>query len=360
MASSHDNTVVFTMDTPALPMNYPGFVFRTLCEDGHDADALLEGTNLEPELFADPYFRTDFLTLRRFILNAQETTRDPHLGVRLARRFDVTYIGFPAYAAMNAPQLVDGLKVLSRFVHLTFPAIGLTIPDRESGHTPDETEVRLTPKLPLEEIAYFVNASALIVLNRLLLEMLRIPLVATRAETTISEPEGWGEIAAEVSRVPIRFDAPENRIIFPAELLEQALPCSDPINHAKLVALCEKFSADAGHNATPVSQILAFLEKGNNVGVPLSGAANGLGYSERGLRRQLERAGTTYRKLVDQVRERRAREMLSNSTQPIQSIAHELGYDAPSNFARSFKRWTGQTPKAFREALLKREDKGQN
>ncbi|MBD3257257.1 helix-turn-helix domain-containing protein [candidate division GN15 bacterium] len=360
MATPPDNTAVFTMDTPALPMNYPGFVFRTLCEDGYDGDALLEGTNLEPEVFADPYFRTDFLTLRRFILNAEEQTGDPHLGARLALRFDVTYIGFPAYAAMNAPRLVDGLKVLSRFVHLTFPAIELSFPDPGSGHTTDETEVCLTPKLPLEEIAYFVNASALIVLNRLMLDMLRVPLVATRAETTISEPEGWAEIAEEVSRVPIRFDAPENRIIFPAELLDHALPCSDPINHAKLVALCEKFAADAGHNATPVSQVLAFLEKGNNVGVPLSEAATGLGYSERGLRRQLERAGTTYRTLVDQVRERRAREMLSSSTQTIQSIAHELGYDAPSNFARSFKRWTGQTPKAFREALQKREGNGQN
>ncbi|MEL7447174.1 MAG: AraC family transcriptional regulator ligand-binding domain-containing protein [Pseudomonadota bacterium] len=360
MVSSPDNAVVFTMDTPALPMNYPGFVFRTLCADGYDADTVLRGTNLEPELFADPYFRTDFLTLRRFILNAQEQTGDPHLGARLALKFDVTYIGFPAYAAMNAPRLVDGLNVLSRFVHLTFPAIGLSFPDRESGHKPDETEVRLTPKLPLEEIAYFVNASALIVLNRLLLDMLQIPLVATRAETTIGEPEGWAEIAAEVSRVPIRFDAPQNRIIFPSKLLNQALPCSDPINHAKLVALCEKFAADAGHNATPVSQVLAFLEKGANVGVPLSEAATGLGYSERGLRRQLERAGATYRTLVDQVRERRAREMLSSSTQPIQAIAHELGYDAPSNFARSFKRWTGMTPKAFREALQKREDNGQN
>lgn len=360
MVSYQDNTAVFTMDTPALPMNYPGFVFRTLCDDGYKADVLLKGTNLKPELFADPYFRTDFLTLRRFILNAQEETGDPHLGARLALRFDVSYIGFPAYAAMNAPRLVDALKVLSRFIHLTFPAISLSLPDGNSGLAPDETEVRLTPKFPLEDIAYFVNSSALIVLNRLLLDILRIPIVASRAETTISEPEGWAEIAAEVSRVPIHFAATQNRIILPAQLLDEALPCSDPINHAKLVALCEKFAADAGHNATPVSQVLAFLEKGNNVGVRLSEAATGLGYSERGLRRQLERAGTTYRTLVDQVRERRARDMLVGSSQSIQSIAHQLGYDAPSNFARSFKRWTGKTPKAFREAFQEREGKSQN
>ncbi len=348
------------MDTPALPMNYPGFVFRTLCDDGHDPETLLKGTSLRPEVFTDPHFRTEFSTLRRFILNAEEQTGDPHLGARLALRFDVTYIGFPAYAAMNAPRLADGLRVLRRFVHLTFPAIDLNFPDPPSGQTSDETDVRLTPKFPLEDIAYFINSSALIVLNRLLLDMLRMPIVATRAETTIREPEGWAAVSADVSRVPIRFEATENRIIFPAHLLDRPLPCSDPINHAKLVALCEKFSAEAGHKATPVSQVLAFLETGGNVGAPLSAASAELGYSERGLRRQLERAGTTYRRLVDQVRERRAREMLASSSQPIQAIAHELGYESPSNFARCFKRWTGKTPKVFRESRQTGYDKGQN
>lgn len=360
MMSFTDKSSVFNMNTPALPMNYPGFVFRTLCEDGYDADALLLDTDLKPELFADPYFRTDFLTLRRFILNAQDQTGDPHLGARLALRFDVKYIGFPAYAAMNAPRLIDGLEVLSRFVHLTFPAISLSIGDTQSGQTSVENEVRLTTKFPLDGISYFFNSSALIVLNRLMLEMLQIPIAATRAETTISEPEGWADIASEVSRVPIRFDAAETRLIFPSHLLHKPLPCSDPINHAKLVVLCEKFSADAGHIATPVSKVLAFLENGANVAAPLSAAATELGYSERGLRRQLERAGSTYRALVDQVRERRARDMLLNGSQSIQSIAHQLGYESPSNFARSFKRWTGKTPKAFREAQQERENKGQN
>lgn len=187
-----------------------------------------------------------------------------------------------------------------------------------------------------------------------------MPLVAMRAETTISEPEGWAEVAANVTRVPIRFHAASNRIIFPASLLNHALPCSDPINHAKLVAMCEKFAADTGHTATPVSKVLAFLENGKNIEASLSTAANELGYSERGLRRHLERAGSTYRKLVDEVRQRQAREMLASSALSIQAIAHELGYDAPSNFARSFKRWTGQSPKAFRDEFRKQANKGQN
>jgi len=47
-----------------------------------------------------------------------------------------------------------------------------------------------------------------------------------------------------------------------------------------------------------------------------------------------------------------AKELLARNDQPIVSIATLLTYD-PSNFTKFFKRFTGQTPKAYREAALK-------
>lgn len=344
------NMLCFTAESAALPMNYPGFVFRTLCEEGFDAESLLTGTGLKPELFVDPYFRTDFSTLRRFIRNALEQTGDPHLGARLALRFEVGYIGPPAYAAINAPRLSDGLEVLGRFSFLTFPAIEFIVPKTWTGSSTGEAEIRLRTKLPCGDVEYFVTSSALLVANALLKEMLRAPLVASYAETSIAEPDGWSEIAPDISRVPVRFEAPENRIVFPAELLDEALPGADPINHRRLLEVCEKFAAEAGYDHTPACEVLAFLEKDGNIGASLTQAAAALGYSERSLRRQLEKMDTSYRRLCDQVREHRARDLLANTAQPIQTIAHDLGYDTPSNFARSFKRWTGASPRAFREA----------
>ena len=74
-----------------------------------------------------------------------------------------------------------------------------------------------------------------------------------------------------------------------------------------------------------------------------------LGYSERSLRRRLEAEGVTYREISDLVRESQARELLSSSSIPIQRIAHDLGFEKASNFSRSFKRWTGQSPREFRQ-----------
>ena len=47
-----------------------------------------------------------------------------------------------------------------------------------------------------------------------------------------------------------------------------------------------------------------------------------------------------------------AKKLLTNTTSPIGVIAHRLDYDV-SNFTKFFKRFTGQTPSAFRKSLVR-------
>lgn len=347
----------FTPDDPALPMNYPGFVYRTLREDGYTADELLAETGLDETHLSDPHFRCGFRPLRRLFLNAIERTGDPDLGVMLALKFQPTYIGLPAYTAMNAGRFEDGLDVLKRFFFLNFPAFEFHLVKDHSSLKDGEAAIRLRSKFPFEDIEYFGFSSAIIAINGLLKAMLRADQAATRAQMTVGRPDGWPAIEAQIG-FPVRFEAAENQIFFPAALLDRPLPGSDPINHARLLGLCEQFAKEMAFVTTPVTQVTALLEGAPSLTVSLSDVAAELGYSERGLRRQLDRSGTSYRKLLEQVREQRARTLLSGSTQPIKAIAGALGFESSSNFARSFKRWTGLTPKAFRDQTLAQDDAG--
>jgi len=348
---------VFTPDDPALPMNYPGFVFRKLRDEGYPACTLLAGTGLEETLLSDPHFRCGFQPLRRLLLNALEQSGDPHLGVKLALQFQPTYIGIPSYTAMNAARFKDGLEVLSRFFFLNFPAFEFRLIEGETGFEAEEAAIRLRSKFPFDDIAYFGFSSAIVAINGLLKAMLRSGRVATRADMAVSTPDGWIGMDARIG-FPIRFGAAENQIIFSKALLERPLPGADPINHARLVGLCEQFAAEMAFQATPVTQVVAFLEDAPTLTMSLSDVAAALGYSERGLRRKLAQSGSSYRKLLDQVREQRARTFLSGSTHPVKTIAGALGFETSSNFARSFKRWTGLTPKAFRDQALAQDTAG--
>ena len=348
---------VFTPDDPALPMNYPGFVFRTLREEGYSADALLAETGLDEAHLSDPHFRCGFRPLRRLFLNAIERTGDPDLGVMLALKFQPTYIGLPAYTAMNAGRFADGLDVLKSYFFLNFPAFEIRVVEDHFSLEAGEAAIRLRSKFPFEDLEYFGFGSAIVAINGLLKAMLQADRAATRAEMTVGRPENWPAIEARIG-FPFRFEASENQIIFPEALLDRPLPGADPINHARLLGLCEQFAAEMAFVTTPVTQVLAILDGAPSLTVSLSDVAAELGYSERGLRRKLAQSGSSYRKLVDQVRERRARTLLSGSLQPIKAIAGALGFESSSNFARSFKRWTGLTPKAFRDQALAQDDAG--
>lgn len=333
-----------------LLLNYPSFIFRTLTREGHDADKILEGTGLTAASFFDPERTTELPPIRQFILNAIEATGEPHLGIRLARQFQASFIGLPAYAAMNAPTLGDALAVLSRFFSLAFPMIELTYPDAQAVVRPGEIAVRLRPKLPFGDISYFISVSLSVGFEGLSRAILGSNDVVLRAQLPVARPAEWEQVEGQID-FPIEFEAPDIRVFLAHSRLAEALPGADPLNHPRLIALCEYLAERTRIEPTPTSQISNFLQEGQNLTLQISKVASALGYSERSLRRHLEQSGTTFRKLTNEIRERRARSVLATTSLPIQSIAQDLGFDSASNFSRSFKQWTGMSPTAFRQAL---------
>ncbi|HEX5629844.1 MAG TPA: AraC family transcriptional regulator, partial [Usitatibacteraceae bacterium] len=77
--------------------------------------------------------------------------------------------------------------------------------------------------------------------------------------------------------------------------------------------------------------------------------AQALAIHRRTLNRRLNAEGTTFQKVLDTVRFAAAKEMLEDSRVPIPEIATALGYADYVSFTRAFKRWTGNTPGAWRK-----------
>src|SRR5262249_24071868 len=79
--------------------------------------------------------------------------------------------------------------------------------------------------------------------------------------------------------------------------------------------------------------------------------ARRLGTSRRTLQRRLGEAGTAHMRLVADCRHQLARHYLGDVNLSLGEIGYLLGFAQPSTFHRAFRRWTGQTPTAFRAAL---------
>lgn len=81
-------------------------------------------------------------------------------------------------------------------------------------------------------------------------------------------------------------------------------------------------------------------------------AAEAAGTSIRTFQRQLEKSNLNYSQLVEQVRLNQAIHLLKDSTNQMIDIAFDLGYTDAANFTRAFKRWTGVSPRQFRNLHL--------
>jgi AraC-like DNA-binding protein len=68
----------------------------------------------------------------------------------------------------------------------------------------------------------------------------------------------------------------------------------------------------------------------------------------RTLQRQLAAEGTSLQAEIEEIRKTMALAVLRDRSISIEDVAILLGYAEPSTFFRSFKRWTGTTPRRFR------------
>ena len=78
-----------------------------------------------------------------------------------------------------------------------------------------------------------------------------------------------------------------------------------------------------------------------------------LGISRSTLQRRLREEGRSYQEVLDATRRDMAIRYLTKTSLRADEIANVLAYRDANSFSRSFRRWTGQAPLAFRESLTR-------
>lgn len=87
-------------------------------------------------------------------------------------------------------------------------------------------------------------------------------------------------------------------------------------------------------------------------GVPqLSEVSKNMGLGGRTFQRRLSERGHSFQSLTDEARRKLAQQLIRTSSYSFSEIAFLTGFSEQSAFSRAFKRWSGQTPKAYRGSL---------
>ncbi|MBZ9936099.1 AraC family transcriptional regulator [Mesorhizobium sp. BR1-1-16] len=147
---------------------------------------------------------------------------------------------------------------------------------------------------------------------------------------------------------PVVFDAPAAAIWFRAGLLGATRPRS-PGRRLITVDDLARARLDPSSRGDLIGVVSAQIWTQVLAGtVSLDGAAHALDISTRTLQRSLQEYGTDFRSLGNSIRAKRAGELLRGTDASVTDISAELGYSAPANFARAFRKATGLAPEDFR------------
>lgn len=114
-------------------------------------------------------------------------------------------------------------------------------------------------------------------------------------------------------------------------------------------ALVRSWKATLWRERDVVDSALAWYGEHMTEGMQLSDVARTVGYSEVHLRRMFLRTlGKSPRRVFSEMRQQRARYLLSNSDMRIEEIAVACGYGEVSSFTRSFRTVHGAPPTVWR------------
>lgn len=270
-------------------------------------------------------------------------TDKPWAGLELGNVNAASAHGPLGYAVLSAPDVRAMVDVLARYTTSRFGVIDIGLLSMGDG-----LRMTITPRVQLGGLRHFIYDSCLATFLRLLDTVTSRHCRDMRIRMDGPRP-AWAEVYRRLLGVDIDFGASSCQIVLSADILDMPCLTADPEAFALACQHCASQRVAGGREASMSERVRQRLAI-EDAGFPtLSALAHDWAISRRTLIRRLQKEGTHYRALLDEVRQARARRYLEQTDWPVARIAERLGYQDVSNFSRSFKRWFNITPRAMRQ-----------
>jgi AraC-like DNA-binding protein len=317
---------------------------QTLARYGLDARAMFEAVGLDPAAFGTADSRVASVAMQQLWRNAVAESGDDAFGLAYAETMHPAVLEGLGFAWIASSTLRDAFERLVRFYRFIVTAGEIVL--EEAGD-----ELRLCYRTPgpagAAAPASLDAALAIFVqLGRFTKDPHFKPI---RVESQRSQPADTLKFDTFFG-CPVEFGREENVVVFDSTSLDEPLPTGNP----ELARANDQVVIDylGRHDQESiVSQVRAAIIDWLPSGAPSQERiAEAVHMSSRSLQRKLSAAGLTYKALLDDLRKEIAQQYLAGSGRSISEIAYLLGFSEPGNFARSFKRWTGQTPQEYQNA----------
>jgi len=321
--------------TLALPA-----VLRSL---GADPAEVLAEAGFDLALFDDPDNEISFAARSHLIAHCVARTGCRHLGLLVGQQGGLQSLGLLGLLVKYSPDAGTALRSLVRYMRHQVRGAATTM-----AVDGDKAILGYAIHQPQVEATDQVGDGAVALLFNIMRALCGAEWKPAEARFAHRKPEDV-EPFRRFFRAPLRFDAEEYALVFPADWLNHRLPDTDPqlrqLLQKQIDALESRHGDDFPEHVRSVlrTALVTGHARADHVAALFS-------MHSRTLNRRLQSFGTGFQQLVDEGRFEIARQMLENSALEVSEIAASLHYADASAFTRAFRRWSGTTPAHWRKS----------
>ncbi|ESK53607.1 hypothetical protein F990_03282 [Acinetobacter tjernbergiae DSM 14971 = CIP 107465] len=320
---------------------FPWLTYLAMKDMGLDTDAIFSSVNfLEHSLnIPNKNVRYDNHIQEKFWATAEKVSANKDIGLVVGGLMPVLRGDLFGYVFLSSSTFGQALNTTIKYYQLftsAFDVLKLEIKGEEAYLIGLEHPVR-----HYLECAISVLLSYLKHVSNEKFKPLEVWLTYCEGADTQKYHEIWG--------CPVYFNMPEGCIKFNADILNDSSATANKIlNKIHETTIEESLTIIEKHEL--VFKIENILEDQLKVGkFKINDIAKILRISSKTLRADLKEVGTGYEKILNEYRQKRARDLLENKKLKTDEVVYLLGFSEPSAFSRAFKYWTGETPSQFRK-----------
>lgn len=322
-----------------------GVLAQVAREQGVDVDRHLRDCSISPDKMTDRTSLISFEQQLDFQRRLEQAGLASSWGVDVGTRLRLSSFGIAGYALLCADTFGRSLRLANHLPTLLNLKHSLAL--RIEGNSARLTFERGYPLDVLGACAWeWTEVAKVVTLFNDILGR-AAGLVALRIAG--GPPAEVLDALSSITCCQVVARAGSSEIEFPASLLQQPLPQREPRTFQVCVEICEQQVQHLRWLTRTAGRVRAHLEAAVGTMPTIESVSRSLFMSVRSLRRRLDEEGTSFQVLVEEVRRESAERLLATTTLSTEAIADTLGYRDVANFRHAFKRWSGETPRQYRD-----------
>jgi AraC-like DNA-binding protein len=314
---------------------------------GADRDELLLAAGILAETLSDRDNRVPLANYVSLMRAGKQMSGDPALALHYGEAVDLSEISVVGLIGRAAPTLLDALAQLNRYGKLVID-VALSEHERFERVTDDGGYWMVDRRTDPDDFPELTEAT----FARMICGVRRFApeLRLEEVHVTHAAPS----YAAEYERIlgaPVVFGSHWNAYRTDARWLSYPLNLQPQYVFGILRAHADELVDRLDHSDSLARRvedvILPLLHTGH---VTMHSILPVIGLSRQTLYRRLKAEGTTFEKVLDALRHKLALQYLQGSKVSVNETAYLVGFNDPVAFSHAFKRWTGMSPRNYRDA----------